>query len=270
MKVIEEHFESINQLLNVIDSRPNNSEMRSQHSSKEGDKSFTGTKNWNEAVELFQYGYKDVLDEIKSGIAKNVKCNVTEQRRHIRNGVVGYAPNVPNAIQGLPNSMIYTEKQPQKVKAVTIYYAPTENCGTGVKVFIKSGIAMLSAINILEMSGVRVNLNIVFFNGTNMGDTEGTLVNVKVKDFREHMDIQKLCFPVVHPSMFRRFGFKWLETTPKMEQSHWAYSYGHHSQKFNDIIRKNMKNDKMFITMNDVKNANYSLEKLIESLGVKK
>lgn len=270
MKIVEEHFNSIHQLLSVISSRPNNSEMADCNSSEFNGERFTGTKDFKEAVKLFQYGYTDVLSEIKSGIDSNVKCHATEQRRYIRNGVVGYAPNVPNAIQGLPNSMIYMEKQLQKVKAVTIYYSMCENCNCPKEEMIKSGITMLSAVNILERSGVRVKLEVVFFDGSNDSDTEGTFATVSVKDFREHMDIQKLCFPVVHPSMFRRFGFKWLETTPNLQKSGWKYGYGHVSEKVIDIARKNLKNDEIIITLKDTKKAHYEPEELIKNLGIKK
>lgn len=269
--VIEEHFDSIHSMLAVLDTRTNNLEMFQCHSSqKNGNKRFSGTNSWNEAVELFENGYTDVLEQIKSGIQKNVKATQTQTRRIVRTGVVGYAPHVPNAINGLPNSMIYTEKQAQKIKAITIYYAPTENCGVEAETFIKSGIAMLSAINILEMSGVRVNLNVVFFNGANDTETEGSFGTVKVKDFREHLDVQKLCFPVVHPSLFRRFGFKWIETTPDMKRSNWAGSYGHESPKFNDFVREHLKENELLIGLSETEKAGYSPEKLIELLGIKK
>lgn len=270
MRIVEEHFASIHQLLSVINSRPNNSEMYGRDSSEANGKDFSGTKNFKEAVELFQYGYTDVLDKIKSGIVSNAKTHATEQRRHIRNGIVGYAPNVPNAIQGLPNSMIYTEKQVQKTKAITIYYSMCENCMYPKEKMIDSGITVLSAVNMLERSGVRVKLEVVFFDGANDDDTEGTFASVAVKDFREHMDVQKLCFPVVHPSMFRRFGFKWLETTPNLKCSGWKIGYGHNSDEVIEIAKKNMKNGEIFITLRDTEKALYNPEKLIENLGIKK
>ena len=268
--VIEENFDSIHKLLNAVSSRSNNVEMYGQHSSTYNGEGFTGTKNWAEAVEFFENGYTEVLDEIKSGISKNIRATQNQPRRMVKTGVVGYAPHVPNAINGLPNSMIYTEKQTQKIKAVTIYYSPTENCRVEVKTFIKSGIAMLSAINILELSGVRVNLNVVFFNGVNNDETEGAFGTVKVKDFREQMDVQKLCFPVVHPSLFRRFGFKWIETTKGMKKNGWAGGYGHNSQEFNNLIQEQLKDNEFFVGLDQTKKSNYDPEKLIELLGIKK
>lgn len=267
MHVVKEHFDSIHKLLQTVTARPNNAEMKGCNSSRTGDANFTGTENWEEAVNLFETGYSEPLEEIKRGIARNIKATGINTRRHIRTGVVGYAPHVPNAIQNLPNSMIYTDKQTQKVKAVTIYYAPTANACVGTETFIKSGIAMLSAVNILELSGVRVNLNIVLFNGINDNKNETTFITVKVKDFKEQMDVHKLCFPVIHPSFFRRFGFKWIETSPDINCGGWRFGYGSHNKKMKEHIKFNQ--NEYFIQLEDTKNAGYNPETLIENLNIK-
>lgn len=267
MRIVKEHFESIHQLLNVLETRPNNAEMSGCNSSTKNDESFTGTKNWAEAVELFQNGYSEVLDQIKSGVAKNVNSAQIESRRHIRTGVVGYAPHVPNAIQNLPNSMIYTEKQTQKVKAISIYYAPTANCFVPTETFIKSGIAMLSAVNMLEKSGIRVNLNIVLFSVGNDGESELTFATVKVKDYKEHMDILKLCFPVVHPSLFRRFGFKWLETCPDIKASGWRCGYGHENASvINKLKKEAVKENEYMFALQDIEAMKFDPEAIVKTI----
>lgn len=157
------------------------------------DKDFTGTNTWEEAVSLYQYGYTDILERIKSGIGANLQKTNPMTRRRVVTGVQGYAPHVPNAIMGLPNSMIHTESVMMKSKVVNIVYSSTENCGTEADEFIKSGIAVLSAVNALELSGYRVNLDISFYCAKD-GD-EYAFGTVNVKDYREHLDIQKLCFP---------------------------------------------------------------------------
>ena len=136
MHIVKEHFDSIHKLLSVVESRPNNSEMKGEDSSRTGSKDFTGTGSWNEAVDLFRNGYKDVLPKIQAEVSKNLKATATQNRRNVRTGVVGYTPHVPNAILNLPNSMIYTETQHQKIKAISIYYSPTSPCFTETEEFI--------------------------------------------------------------------------------------------------------------------------------------
>lgn len=269
MKIIKEHFDSIHQMLSVIESRKNNEVMSGKHSSKTEDKHFTGTNSYDEAKELFQNGYTDILDKIKQGVSANLKRTEIRQRRNVQTGVVGYAPHVPNAILGLPNSMIYTKSAPQKVKAVSIVVGITENCGTKTDEFIKSGIAALGVVNALELRGYRVNLKVAFYVATS-GGNERAFGTVSVKDYREHLDLQKLCFPLAHPSMFRRFGFKWLETQPEIKDSGWAWGYGSQLNDMKCIKESFLADNEYFINLKITRDNDYDPERIIDYLNIEK
>lgn len=262
MNVIKEHFNSIHEMLNVIESRQNNNVMRYEHSSESGSENFTGTKSYEEAKELFQNGYTEILPKIKAGVSENLNHAQTEMHRKVSTNCIGYAPHVPNAIMGLPNSMILTEAAPQKLKLISIVAGITENCGTSASEFVKSGIAILNTINMLELQGYRVNLKVAFACATK--DDESAFGTVTVKDYREHLDLQKLCFPIAHPSMFRRFGFKWLETVPGLTCSGWSWGYG---RLLDDIafIRKNfLKDNEVYIGLKTTRDCNYNANKIIK------
>lgn len=264
MNIIKEHFDSIHQMIKVIESRPNNDIMKHCNASRSGSKSFTGTKSYEEAKQLFENGYTDVLEKIKTGMANDIKRNQVERRRRVTTGVVGYAPHVPNAILGVPNSMILTEAAPQKIKAISIVVGITENCNTNAGEFIKSGIAALGVVNTLELQGYRVNLKVAFYCAE-CGD-DRAFGTVSVKDYREHLDIQKLCFPLAHPSMFRRLGFKWLETCEGLDESAWAYGYGRQLKELKDknISELFLKDNEFLINLTTTKNCNYDVDKIIE------
>lgn len=265
--VVKEHFASIHQMLNAVNSRPNSAAMSGQNASLDGSKSFTGTRDWEEAVDLFEHGYTDVLDKIKAGVAAGIKRTETIQKRRTSTGVVGYAAHVPNAIMGLPNSMIYTQTTPQKIKAVSIMYCITRNAGTDVEEFIKSGVAVLNVINRLELNGCRVNLKIMYYCAK-CGD-EYAFGSVDVKNYREHMDLQKLCFPVANPSMFRRFGFKWLETSPEIKSTSWRGGYGSQIDSGNEVLKKLLQENEFYIDLPYTRKYNYDAEKIIESMNLK-
>lgn len=259
MKNVRENFSSIHKMLSVIDSREKNSVMCDRNASVEHDYDFTFTHSYKEAETVFQEGYVDVLPKIKSGVSENLRRTEIRNRRHVETNVVGYCPHVPNAILGLPNSMILTKTQPQKVKAVSIVVDVTENCGTNAEEFVNSGVTVLSAINSLELRGYRVNLKVAFFNGE--ANNQKATAIVSVKDYREHLDLQKLCFPLCHPSMLRRFGFRWLETAPEIEDNSWTFGYGRHS-KTSSFLEKN----EIMVTLDRTKNCEYDPEKLIQSM----
>ena len=266
-KLIQEHFNSISEMLNVICSRPNNDVMKNENYSRIGDEDFTGTKSWDEAMNLYQYGYTEVLEEIKKGTAAVVGNRATVQRNKIVNDVIGYAPHVPNAILGLPNSMICTKKVPQKVKTISIVYKSTANCNEVTKTFTKAGIALLSSINMLELSGIRVSLKLCFECAK--ADNEFAFATVKLKDYKEHLDIQKLCFPIAHVSMFRRFGFKWLETCEGMEDTSWRFGYGRSLHKKSEVpkeMKAQIKENECFIFLQEIKKWNYDPRKIIEEI----
>lgn len=266
--LIREHFGSISEMLSVMESRTNNSVMHGKNSSRDNDKEFTGTKNWNEAMNLYRYGYVDILPEIKKGTAQVGKSYTALPRNKIVNDVVGYVPHVPNSILNLPNSMIATKKVPQKVKAISITYAITANCSEDAKNFIKAGIAILSAINMLELSGIRVNLNVCFYFASVMHNdkSEQAFGTIKLKDYREHLDMQKLCFPLAHPSFFRRFGFRWLETCEGLTNKDWAFGYGSQLDAITPEIEACLSKDETFITLQDVKAVEYDARKIVEQI----
>ena len=267
LNIIKEHFKSIHEMLSVIESRPNNEVMEYKHDSKDNGKDFTGTRSYNEAIDLFRNGYTEILPQIKTGVAANLKRTDTRPRRTIENNVVGYAPNVPNAIMGLPNSMILTRSVPQKTKTVSLVYDITENACTGTETFIKSGIAVLGVINTLELSGYRVNLKIAFYVAQE--SNERAFGTVNVKDYREHLDLQKLCFPLAHPSMFRRFGFKWIETVSGLKAP-WNWDYGSHLTSL-DFLKENfLVDNEYFINLDITKRNGYIPEKIIAALNIEK
>jgi hypothetical protein len=119
MKVNIEKYDSIKQLLDTIEARPvnkvfKNKTLGSEHSTK----TFTDTQNYNEARELFLYGYTPAVEALK-----NIKVpapNASRQRSF--SDVIGYTPHVSNYIQGIPQSMINSRKIMQKTRAIELFY----------------------------------------------------------------------------------------------------------------------------------------------------
>lgn len=274
MKVNKEHFESIAEMLKVINSRENNSAMRGENSSHESGGSFSGTKSYEEAIELVTKGWSKPLEEIRKGTTKNIKTNVVASKALPATGIVGYAPCVPNAILGVPNSMIKTDRTPSKVKAVTLTYAISVNCQWSVEEITKCGITALNIVNDLEMEGYRVALNVEFMCAKS--NKEISIVTVKVKDWRQPMDIKKLAFPIVNPAMFRRFGFRWLETCPQVTDSSYRGGYG--KPLSNDSYESQLKiyNDNGVLGKNEYlitaamcKKERYDKQRILEKAGIK-
>lgn len=227
MKFVVEHFDSIEVFTKTIMQRKPNSVFKGKNlSSEKGTESFTGSRSLQQALDIMKNGYEEPLAKIKKTMLDvKAKSNTPVQKIRPTIGVVGFAPCVPNAIRGLPNSMISVDRVPMKSKVLTIMYSIGVNAATKTDEMIEAGTAVLKLINELELKGYRVRLNVEFI-GCYEGDREFASVTVNVKDWRQHIDLKKLAFPLVHPSALRRVAFRWLETVPNLSVEGFKWGYG--------------------------------------------
>lgn len=66
----------------------------------------------------------------------------------------------------------------------------------------------------LEAQGLRVNLNIVLGSAAGYPKKQFVL-KIRIKSANERLNVSKLAFPLVHPSMLRRLFFRFVEVYPK-------------------------------------------------------
>lgn len=246
----------------------------SLHSKENCDSDWAGTRTYEEAVDLFNNGWSEKVEEIRKGLVQFAKANerdVSYQKKRPENSVVGFAPHVPNAILGLPNSMIQTERTPMKVKVVRIIYNMTMNCGTDAEDIMNAGLAVLKIAYSLEMKGYRVRIDVNPFLATK--GSENSCCLVCVKDWRQPIDIKKVAFPIAHPAMFRRLGFRWLEVCD-IKNSDWTGGYGRSLENLKDAKKvledANAigKND-YFVNVETAKKNKYDPAKTAEAIGIK-
>lgn len=178
----------------------------------------TGVHNLGEALELMRSGYQPTVDKMKTGI----KANVQGQGKRISffNDVVGYAPIVPLALQGVPNSMQNSYMKPIKAKVLNIYYDMTASWNTSKEAIIEAGQKLLAAIMELEMQGYKFNLYAIqsYYDGS------CDMLCTKIKSSNTPLDLKRISFPLTHTAYFRVIGFDWYSKTPKGK---YRYAYGH-------------------------------------------
>lgn len=271
-QVILEHFHDIYKFVDTIGNRENNPIMKNKHSSEsETDGEWAGTKTYGEARNLMENGVESVANELKT-LEKRIKCNtnVTKNRAIPRNYYTGYAPNVARALENHPKSMRQMARVPQKVKAISIIFDCSQNAGYGGEVLQKAGKTVFSLVFAAEMSGYRVKLSEIVM--TAYANEEKVLCLLDLKDFRQPFDALKLSFPLTNQAIFRRFGFKWLETLDKMTEKGFAHGYGGHMEKSTtieclDTYGYDTKNTHI-IAIEDCKKANFDYEKLAKNLKI--
>ena len=276
IKVLYENFPSVNNLIATLATRKNNNIMRNRFSSEKPDRSFTLTNSYEEAVALSRTGFDEAAQKIRSDIAQKNKIQskyaamVMHPAPH--NAVVGYIPNVPNAIRNIPESMITKDKIMQKRKTLSIIYSEHGNCCCSTDYFVQAGSALLSAVDLIEKSGVQVRIDLAFMTSLE-SDSRGkemTFPTVRIKNYDERFSFQKVSFPIAHPSMFRRIGFKWLETTPQISKRDYADGYGHsprcEGENPENII--DLPPNTYYIDTEWIEKKEYSVEAILKKLEV--
>ncbi len=223
MKLVIEKFDSLSQYLDIIEKRkPNEIFAKEELASETGNFSFTHTKSYTEANEIARVGYKDGLDKLKAANNKTRHMGSAPKALPVTS-VVGFAPHVPNAITGVPCSMITTQRVEQKAKVISILYYMGGSCRVGTDEFIEAGKNILNVIYSLELQGYRVALNVMINFCTGK---ERAFSIVQIKNWRQPSNPLKISYPLVHPSFFRRHGFRWLETTPELSDRSFTDAYG--------------------------------------------
>lgn len=269
-KVIREDYYSINSLVRTLRNRDNNTVMQYLDSSNSTDLSFSGTSSYDRAENLLLKGWDKLLYKIKPTYDKKVEIL---SHKYIRkkssniNTVVGGTPNVPRALMCLPNSLINREPSVKKLNTIEIIYDVSIACNIDITDAVKSGIALLSAIKLLEKSGIQLKLTCCFFSTASRHKCDaGEVVigTILLKNYTDRLNLLKICFPLAHPSMVRRIGFKFLETIPGITDERFSCGYG--STVPIEELRKifQSKNTVILNYYTIAKEMNFDTEKLIK------
>lgn len=269
--IVREDFSSLNQLMLALKSRPENKIMAGKESSQRtSDHKWFGTANYEEASRMLTDGYIEILGQFKYNVKEKNRINskFAESIPHPvpHTAMVGYSPCVPNAILGLPNSMISVDKKPIKRKTLSIIYAMGANCGAGAKYFSEAGAALLSAIDLIERSGIQTQLKLCFYPSEENGEL--ACATVVIKNYGERYSLQKISFPLAHPSMFRRIGFKWLETSPGITESGFRLGYGRvpNWQNLEEVMEVGP--NTCFIDIDFIHRNNCDAQEILKKFGV--
>lgn len=206
------YFDSVNEYINYLEDTPrapghdNDSESTSQNE-------WAGTKSLKEALDLCKYGDEELGTYVYNQVLKINKIDtVNKNRQAYINDIVGFTPNVPNYVMGIPTNMIRDNRNIIKSKIVNIYINLSAHAGVDSRDIKKNAAKYVAAINQLEKEGYRCNVYTGNVAGTWTDDEYAVIV--KVKSDREPLNLVKMAFPMCHPSMLRRLAFKWIETIP--------------------------------------------------------
>lgn len=188
----------------------------------ENDYRFTQSHSFEEAVELFKRGWQDMSEKLTQRL--KVESGNVEEVKDFKNvlSVQGYQPVVPLFLNDIPNCMISRQMKPVKKKVITLNKDISYNGMVKIEQIVEQSIKTLTIIKKMENQNYRCNLNIIL--GVH-GMTKTYIVKVRIKSANERLNINKLSFPLVHPSMLRRLFFRFIEVHPGIP-SDFYHGYG--------------------------------------------
>lgn len=221
-KLISAVYNSVTQFWGAINGKAMQEGWHNSSNSHNFD--FCGTKTFDEATELLLQGDRATADKVLRDVAAIKRLiNKQAKRMRVETGVVGFAPNVPNYLAGVPRSMITAKPAERKDKVINVVYNFGAAWTISTDDMIKAVINLAGAVYALEAGGARVN---VYGGCCTWYKSDEVGVFIKVKNASQPMDTLKMIYPLGHPSMLRRHGFRWYEVT-KGIPSGFKKTFGH-------------------------------------------
>lgn len=222
-------YESISAFLRDINTAKTSKIFSGSEDSKyQGDVTWYGTASYEEAMDLIIKG-----DDVNlKNIAVNGKIRTPKRTNVGRSipttNVFGFMPHIPNFVAGLPNNMMWQTTMQHPEKIVTIVCAIGTPTDWSARKVIEVNSKIVSAVKMLEASGTRVNLYL--YNGAYKADEECALI-IKLKDSGRLMQLAKMAYCLVNPSMHRRHCFRYRETRHELKNKWWKGGYGRTQSK---------------------------------------
>ena len=262
-------FSNISEFYNYLLKTPRRN--RAENSSeREGNRSWAGTNTLEEAYDLLLGGdeslYKKFIEQ-KDVVVEKMLGNVINKNK-IKNDVVGFQPNVPNFLLGLPNDMI--NEIPAKIsqKILNIVLTMSVSSGVGAETLQSIGMKYIQVIDLLEKSGYRVNLYIAHAGEY---ESEKDICLIRIKTDREPFNIKKCVFPIAHPSMFRRIMFRWMECCDvDKELTSWGYGCSIENKEYiQKVVEESLKNNFIIWNFQNVNYREVGVSKILDELKEK-
>lgn len=208
-------FKSLQEFYEYVISTPVNESFRRRRlASVSGTAGFTGTATFEEAVELLRNGWQEMSETLVQRL--KVEGGEMEPVMTSKNvvDVQGYQPIVPLYLNGIPVNMVSRKMKPVKQKVITLNKSIEYRGNVSTKEIIEESIKALRIIKKLESQNYRCNLNIVFSISYFSRSIKKYAIRIRIKSANERLNINKLSFPLVHPSMLRRLSFRFTEVYP--------------------------------------------------------
>lgn len=194
--------------------------------SETGSASFTGTPSWETAVELLRAGWPAGAErarELSAALAGTLAAADSCERPGPVWDVAGDDADVDRFLSGDPESMVAwaPEYVPVAGRVVRVVLDAGVNCSVNEGHLQTAGVMTAAAVDVLESRGVRCEVWVSYPATFPKCEVE---VRHRLKAAEEPLDLPRVVAGM-HPSGWRRVGFRWFETRPECPGN-----YGHRGE----------------------------------------
>jgi len=232
-KILRQHFSSINEFYKFITTESVNEVFKQRKeilASQRFGTSWEGTETFEEAADLMLNGWSEMAKKLEGKLQAKIKNVSTTKTRKTVYDVVGGNCSVPRYLQGIPTNMINQKTAIKRQPVVTINKNISYAAVVSSEKIIQESIKAFEIVRRIEAGGTRVNLNIAWSSQdshNNSFSKERFIVTIRIKNAGERLNISKMAFPLVHPSMLRRLSFRWLEVNKLITCMSFNGGYGY-------------------------------------------
>jgi len=206
-KTVEKTF-SFDELLEVCkhDESWKNAPGRIKGSVDTGE-NFHGTKTYGNALDIASNGYPEGVKMLTDAMGSIGHAQGPVIQPFF--DVAGDEPDIDRFLNNEPDNMVTYENVIQDgINFIDVYFSYAYGCVKDQPEIIARGVQVLSNIDNLEQAGYRVRL--IAYHHT-MDRACPMKLNIIIKDYNEHVELDRMAFIMIHPSMLRRLGFRLVE-----------------------------------------------------------
>ncbi len=241
--------------------------------SMEDDYDFTHTNSYDEAFKLMRYGDDEsyaLLKEVRKENNIDEMENSVRKRKKLVQDVAGFQPIVPNAILGLPKSMINNNYDLSRKKIVRIFFDVSVSGFVQARTMALAGAKIMSYIDTLEYNDYRVELYIGDTSYVyNKNQVQGWGFPIKASD--QPLNIRKLAFYFINPSFLRRISFRVAEAEETLwDVTHNGYGAADHTEDCARMVFNALGDDVNYYGLDVLNSKEFTtdLEEVKKQLGI--
>jgi hypothetical protein len=215
-------YENLGSFIADAKRTPLNSNPSSRATSGEFNEEWSGTKTFEEAVDLAIHGWPEGRKRLMTAMAAAQSAPAFTPS--LAMDVAGAYPIAALAAAGDPCSMV--DLQPVESRVRPIIRLIVQRGGSAAysaEEFLNYGAAVLSYIEGLEAASFRVEIEVSF--AARIGSVDHYL-SVIAKRAEEHMEMDRLAYVLTHAAFFRRIAFAVKESTPGIAELLNENAYG--------------------------------------------